>query len=230
LASYKKGINKRVPHFKMLKNVEHEEFCPIKKSVLFVKAKNQSICDEDGFPFSYPSKLSLENATTGTNILRNQKNVLQIKGHYSQGVSKKQHNHTVKTIRPLAIQFLEFPFDRHLKLSVPFVEGNYYNEIFQYLSSKKLIHPSPKIFFGSLNFKKTNVFENYFEIILSQGKWTNSKPEEYIRIIVNTQNWSQLEKQATLDEIDVARSEYKENLDYEKQANISVEKKNQKKP
>jgi len=207
-ASYKKDVNLKRPYFRLYRKTNHAEDCGFQK--LKAKARKKPITSE-GFPIVCPNKLVLvdeRSPTAGTG--------LYLPGASHVGSEKEYHNHTTRTIRPLARTYLDYPFDRqHLLLEAPGVEGATYENVFQYLfSAEERLFLKPKIYYAQISYRQTMVSGDFADVTLSQGRWEKTSEGKNLLVKpyilrIHMANWAEKIKRCVLDEIEVARGEAK---------------------
>jgi hypothetical protein len=92
------------------------------------------------------------------------------------------------------------------------VEGSTYEEAFQYLYfAEGVYYRQAKIFYGSLNFKRTELHDNFADVILSEGLWEVSGGKNVLAhpyvVRINLEGWSDYLRECVLDEINLTRKE-----------------------
>lgn len=218
--------HKRSPHFKLFPKTEHFSNCGYKKEESsYINAETGQISTPDGLPFPYPSRMVIPEDSTFDNSqnsesLNETDNRSRTRTDNSGVISSRPHNYTVDTIRSLAQFYLRFPFDRHLALSVPGIDGINFNDIFQKIAYEDTRdYSEKKILFGTLHYQDTATFKDSIEIKLTQGYWKDKKPVNQYHLRIDTKGWTELEKNALVSEVDIIRNEIKEINDKEKKRN-----------
>lgn len=149
--------NKKRPYFRYLKTKPHKIDCAYSENSKLIKiAQFQSISNEDGFPFPYPSKLIIEDMKTketndnDTDIPSSSRTRNSL-NEYGSGKTKPNHHRTVSTIKNIVRHYVCFPNNRHSGLTVPYVSSDQatYNSIFKNIWGGNL-HSNYHIFFSKI--------------------------------------------------------------------------------
>ena len=122
-----KPHNLQRPHFRVKK---HNKDCNINKYNELVKiGKKKKVSTSLGFPLPYPSKLYLQDKVKkviSNELIKNNEDIKSVRT-YTRNNEKKEldtyHQTTSSTIRPIVKHYLDFPFDRDIKLNIPFLSG-----------------------------------------------------------------------------------------------------------
>jgi hypothetical protein len=212
-ASYRK-INKKRPYFFHNKSKPHEIDCAYNENSKLIKtAQSQSISNEDGFPFPYPSKLIIEDRNTKEasdkdtdipipSIQRNGQK------EYGYGEAKKNHHRTVSTIKNLVRHYICFPNDRHVQLIIPYVSSDQttYNTIFKKIKVGDS-YSNYHIFYSKIYWTSPNITDEYIEIRLTAGKWEDSKQIQPCWIRINIDSLNNRQRGLVLRELETTKQE-----------------------
>ncbi|HEX8178640.1 MAG TPA: hypothetical protein VF525_03770 [Pyrinomonadaceae bacterium] len=221
-ASYVKKVNKKRPYFRLFEYTYHDKNCGAERAKKAKgKARIQSVTTEEGFPYPYPNELVLDDdprpvrVTVGGVVCPNipWSVIDRPQGGAGASESLKRHNHTTRTIRPLAQTYIDFPHDRqYLQVRVPGVSGSNYELVFRYLFyTDGSSFSESKIFYGSIRFSRIRVQEDFAEVELSEGRWEKQEGRNTLVrplvVRINTKGWPKLMRDSLLDEIEVTRKE-----------------------
>lgn len=203
--------NKKRPYFRP--NKEHDLNCEIEVEKKYIeKAKKESIACEDVFPLSFPSKLVLKDTQSVSISTPEDSSNVKSKSLLRQSSSNNRinnkHHYTTSTIRPICRQFLNYPFDRNLSLSIPNVSGGIYQNIFWRLN-EIIQYYTQQIFYAPLSWKKVADTGDYLELYLNAGKWDIPKHryERPYTVRIHCKNWKETKKNNFLLELQSARLE-----------------------
>ncbi len=211
-ASYLRGINKKRPYFTLGVASEHFALCNIDGEEKFVKrAATQRIGSVEGFPLPFPNRLVLNDERpvvnrTGDVMHDGVDGRVRTRGDSTRG-QRKNHGHTVKTIRPIAKTFMKFPHDRaFLQLQIQDCEGDTYLTVFWRLRELTQFHHPTHLYCAPLHWKQSTKTDTSIEWQLDAGDWdkVNNRRGTPYRVRVDWDQWSTTQRNTLLHEIEVA--------------------------
>ena len=191
----------------------HEENCDIHKyKELIRKGKKQRVSTSSGFPLPYPSKLYLQDKVKK---VINDEDINSIAAKkvkiYTQNKEKKEfnqcHQTTSSTIRPIVEHYLNFPFDRDVKLNIPFLDTRLitYRDNFQRIDKyNKTIdkfkndYRETKLYYIPLSVESNNIIRND-EILMLKLLCGDNDEDFYLKIDIST--WRDKQKSDVVYEL-----------------------------
>jgi len=217
--AYRK-TNKKRPYFFHLNSTPHLINCAYNENSKLVKtAQTQSVSNEDGFPFPYPSKLIIEDENTR----EANENELDIPSaskkrnnskEYGPREVKLNHHRTVSTIKNIVRHYICFPNDRHVHLAIPYVSSDQttYNTIFKNIWGGDS-YSNYHIFFSKIYWTSSNITDKYIEIRLAAGKWEDGKQIQPCWLRVNIDSLNNRQRRLVLREFETTKQEAIKNKD-----------------
>lgn len=201
------------PYFKFPDGKDHEKDCSEKiRAGLVTIGQKKRVSTSVGFPIPYVNKLvepASERAVTGG---ASEIDKLNEKPDNSVITQKKDgiKNRIVTTIKSIVRHFIDFPHDRHLKLSVPGVVQNTYATVFKKIRFEKTI-TGKKIYYGSPLFaERPTVEPGVVRIKLAEGRWEGRILKEGFVVNLITKDWHQKHIDMVLDMIHYTQVEMKD--------------------
>lgn len=192
----------------------HNAGCDVEGEVELVKrAQKQSVMTREGFPGSFPNRLVLRD--TRPVVGQNGSPITTAGGGHRMGSAagsaetQRDRRWAAETIRPICRTFINYPFDRHLPLTVPGIAADTYQRALRALKSGQIVdYSAAHIFYAPISWKASIANDDHLDIQLSYGEWEERKLIRPYRVKVNWQNWSKAKRNYVLREIEAARSEY----------------------
>lgn len=214
-ASFQKGVSKRAPYFTPSAN-KHIDPCGVSGFEKLVdRAKEESISLPDGFPLPYPNKLVLTDerpVVDGGDTRPVPHGAATRPGGRPNGqVAASFHGHTVATIRPICGQYMQYPHDRGLDLSIPDCPGDTYATVFQRLafSGIWLMRQRTRLFCVALRWSAPARTDEHMEVSLDAGEWDEAtgKPGRFYRLRVQWAHWTDRQRTTLHGEIRAAQQD-----------------------
>jgi hypothetical protein len=206
--------NKVRPYFSARKT-QHQPDCDVDgEAKLVEQAKKTRVSTPlEGFPGAFPDKLQLREtrpvADNGNATSSPQASTGKPAGSSgSVATGQKERRWTAQTIRPLCKTFINYPFDRHLPLTIPGLRGTTYEQIFWRLKQNEITrYRESRLFYVPISWSKPVQTDDELEIKLGAGEWQEKKLTRPYRVRVQWKDWSAAKRNYTLKEIEVARQE-----------------------
>jgi hypothetical protein len=207
------------PHFRI--EGDHVGNCDVEGEKKIIKiAKRKSIMTTEGiFPASFPNRLRLNDVrrvveTNTNNALCNQE-ATQTHGTTNRiSLQNRFSRWPAQTIRPICKTFMNYPYDRHLPLSIPDINGQRYSEVINPLKSGEIkSYPDKKLFYAPISWQEPKINDNYIEVCLSYGIWEEKKLIRPYRVLVPIENLSEYKINYIVSELNYGIAEYKESKD-----------------
>ncbi len=192
----------------------HKVGCDVEGEVELVKrARKQRISTRDGFSGSFPNRLVLRNTRTeaGANEAPASVTGTGDRRTVADDVCDERRNRhwAAQTIRPICRTFINYPYDRDLRLTVPGISADTYLWVFQRIKSDEIVlHPDLRIFYAPISWKKPSANNDNLEILLSAGEWQEKLLARPYRVKVDWQKWGAAKRNYVSREIEIARQEY----------------------
>lgn len=208
-ASFQKGVNKRAPYFTPSAN-KHIDPCGVSGFEKLVdRAKKESIGRPDGFPLPYPNRLVLTDerpVVVGGDVRPIPLGPGTRTGGRPNGqVAASFHGHTVATIRPICGQYMQYPHDRGLDLSIPDCPGDTYATVFQRLGFSGIwpMRQRTRLFCVALRWPAPVRTDDHMEVTLDAGEWDEAtgKPGRFYRLRVQWAHWTDRQRTTLHGEI-----------------------------
>lgn len=204
--------NKVRPYFRV--EGRHQDSCDVKEEMTWVKrARTERLRTTEGFPCRVPNRLQLRDSTheqladpavAAQGVPANQRE--------SSGVQRTRRNpfYTAETIRPICRAFMLFPHNRDLPLSIPDVDGDTFEHIFEHLDRNQIrSYKVRRVFYAPLRWSAPMASEDSLEITVDAGEWSDLERRRVhpYRVQALWGNWSATRRTSMKREIEVARLE-----------------------
>lgn len=207
------------PHFRLKRKHQHQPGCYISGYDTLAKVgTKQQVSTPNGFPISYPSKLRLptQRIVTSEKNLQNpiQKPTIskkQFTNSNSSEVSVKKHNLTTTKLEEIVKHFLLFPYDRHLKLTLPRVGLTTYEKAFQKLKfNSEASYEIPLIYYAEFMYTgvKWTEEEIYFPLMQGLDPYNRNSQERFF-LRIDTRHWEVSKRKLMQDKIEDCINEVK---------------------
>lgn len=219
-ASYLK-TNKKRPYFRYLKANTHTFDCVYNENSKLVKtAQVQSISNEDGFPFPYPSKLIIDDVKTreandNDSDIPSASTKRNTSKEYGSEAARPNHHRTVSTIKNIVRHYVCFRNDWHVPLIVPYVSSaqTTYNSIFKRIKNGGWHYDNYHIFYSNIFWNKAQEHDDYMEVKLVAGEWDNKVQKKACSLRINIESTQKRQRGLVLREINTTIQETIENKD-----------------
>lgn len=205
--------NKKRPYFFYLESKPHSPECAYNHAnEIEKKARKKSIKTDEGFPLPFPSKLLLNDAVNKETDALLGSFRLFVNNNATDSISKSSllnhHHRTVTTIKNIVRQFINFPYDRDLPLSIPLSDpqNNTYSKVFKRIKNG-VNYNGYYIFYDRLYFSKPLLLNNSLEIRLYSGAWEERKQINPCILRIDLSLITPRQTELIIKEIDVARNE-----------------------
>lgn len=215
-ASHRRGVNKVRPYFS-IRNGEHAEGCDVSgEPQLVERGKREQLSSLSGkFPAPYPSRLRLRDQcpvhVEGSPALPAPAAPGARAPKATTGDTARDQGYAATTIRPLCRFFLNYKFDRHVRLHVDGIAGSSYFSVFKQLKRATLErYPDRKLFYAAIRWAAPVESTEALEVMLDAGERDarGAPLSGRVHILrVEWADWSEARRRYVRDEIEVARRE-----------------------
>lgn len=183
--------NKKRPYFRSKE--KHNPDCDIDgERELINKGKQGQVSNQNSFPGRYPNSLQLKDERTEVEADSTDKQTLKPKQKTASttsstgGALQYRGHYIANTIRPICRFFINFPYDRHLRLKISGIEGESYKNIFTYLANgDPELYKKIKLYYACIKWKSITEHDDHLDAeLLPKGK------SESYKVRINWKNWS----------------------------------------
>lgn len=191
----------------------HEEGCDVDgEAELIKRARKHRVSTLEGFPGSFPNRLVLRDLrpVVDSGGVQGGASSQPDRSTGSKTGNKPQRNrhYAAQTIRSICRTFIGFPFDRDLPLSLPDVAAGSYQLAFRSLKRDGIIsYPQRSLFYARISWAVPTLNDEYLEIQLGHGEWSEGKLIRRYRVRVDWRSWSSAKRNYVSREVEASRLE-----------------------
>jgi hypothetical protein len=192
---------------------EHQPCCAVDgENRLVAEGKTRRISDSSGrFPTAYPNRLRLKVTRRIVDPESEVASARSATGRGREGLRQAdgRRPYTANSLREVARQFVDFPYDRHLELSIEDIAGKSYEQIFWRVRWDKVrSYSKRKVFYAPLRWSRPKQSDTSLELVLDAGdRDDDKKVTRPYRLLIQWSAWSARQRRLVEHEINAARLE-----------------------
>ena len=213
------------PYFKRPTGAQHADGCNMEaRDKLVAEAVKKPVLTRNPPPLPVYTRLDLaqENVRVHAPAQPRTEEFICGRGEYSghepTGPSTDRHDRTARTIRPICRQFVDFPQDRGIRLSLPGVAANTYADVFVPIRQvTRTGNFGRRLFYGEMRFRERVVeADGAVTIAFNTEKW-HGPNTQFARVRIDTNRWGRLSVDELIRELHSLQEEARDKWKLTKQ-------------